>query len=370
MADNEVLRETAGESAAPKAPTAASQVPGAPLLDVRNLRTSFFTHAGEVKAIRDVSFTVGQGEIVGIVGESGSGKSVTSLSIMGLLQDPGKVVGGQILFDGQDRRKKNPSEMRYVRGAQIAMVCQDPMTALDPRFTVGDQIVETVREHQKVSKDQAHARAVEMLSLVGIPSPEQRMKQYPHEFSGGMRQRAMIAMALSCRPRLLIADEPTTALDVTVQAQVLELLKSLNAEMGMSTILITHDLACVASTCSKVLVMYGGQLMETGSDRDVFYRPRHPYTMGLLNSIPRRSVEAGKRRLVPIQGTPPDLLNPPTGCPFYPRCPFAMKICASREVPFFEVGEGHLAKCWLCHPDAPKVEGYEAQKGGIAHDAE
>ena len=364
MAENEAIK---AEQATDTGSAGATE---RPLLDVRNLKTSFFTHVGEVKAIRDVSFTVGQGEIVGIVGESGSGKSVTSLSIMGLLQDPGKVVGGQILFDGQDLLKKRPSEMRRVRGAQIAMVFQDPMTALDPLFTVGDQIVETVREHQKVSKEQARQRAVEMLSLVGIPSPEERMGQYPHEFSGGMRQRAMIAMALSCRPRLLIADEPTTALDVTVQAQVLELLKSLNAEMGMSTILITHDLACVASTCSKVLVMYGGQLMETGSDKDVFYRPRHPYTMGLLNSVPRRSVEAGRRRLVPIQGTPPDLLNPPTGCPFYPRCPFAMKICAQQEVPYFEVGEGHSAKCWLCHPDAPKVEAYEAQKGGIAHDAE
>lgn len=352
-----------------KAPHGAGvAAPEVPLLEVRNLRTSFFTHVGEVKAIRDVSFTVGRGEIVGIVGESGSGKSVTSLSVMGLLQYPGKVVGGQILFEGQDLLKKKPAEMRRMRGSQIAMVFQDPMTALDPLFTVGDQIVETVLEHQKVTKDQARARAVEMLSLVGIPSPEQRMRQYPHEFSGGMRQRAMIAMALSCQPRLLIADEPTTALDVTVQAQVLELLKSLNSQMGMSTVLITHDLACVASTCSKVLVMYGGQLMETGSDQDVFYRPRHPYTMGLLNSIPRRSVEAGRRRLVPIQGTPPDLLNPPTGCPFYPRCPFAMKICAQREVPYFEVGKGHTAKCWLCHPDAPKVQAYEAQKGGIAHD--
>ncbi len=358
------VAETAGADAGAGVAASAET----PLLDVRNLRTSFFTHAGEVKAIRDVSFTVGRGEIVGIVGESGSGKSVTSLSVMGLLQDPGRVVGGQVLFDGEDLLKKRPSEMRRVRGAQIAMVFQDPMTALDPLFTVGDQIVETIREHRRVPKEEARRHAVEMLGLVGIPSPEERMRQYPHEFSGGMRQRAMIAMALSCRPRLLIADEPTTALDVTVQAQVLELLKSLNAELGMSTVLITHDLACVASTCSRVLVMYGGQLMETGSDQDVFYRPRHPYTMGLLNSIPRRSVEAGRRRLVPIQGTPPDLLNPPTGCPFYPRCPFAMKVCASREVPYFEVGEGHASKCWLCHPDAPRVEAYEAQKGGIAHD--
>ncbi len=337
----------------------------APLLEVRNLRTSFFTHQGEVKAIRDVSFSVAEGEIVGIVGESGSGKSVTSLSIMRLLQSPGKVVGGDILFRGESLLSKRPKEMRCIRGEEIAMIFQDPMTSLNPLYTVGNQIVETIQEHQSLTKSQAQEHAVEMLRMVGIPSPEERMKSYPHEFSGGMRQRAMIAMALSCHPRLLIADEPTTALDVTVQAQVLELIKQLNREMGMSTILITHDLACVASTCSRVLVMYGGQLMEMGADTDVFYSPRHPYTMGLLNSIPRRSVEAGRHRLVPIQGTPPDLLNPPTGCPFYPRCPFAMKICSQQESPYFEVGEGHQAKCWLCHPDAPNVERYEALKGGI-----
>lgn len=347
----------------------AAEAPGegrpAPLLDVRHLRTSFFTHLGEVKAIRDVSFQVEPGQIVGIVGESGSGKSVTSLSIMGLLQDPGRVVGGQILFEGEDLLKKSKREMRKIRGDKIAMVFQDPMTALDPLYTVGNQIEETIRIHQKVSREEARERALEMLRRVGIPSAEERMKSYPHEFSGGMRQRAMIAMALSCQPDLLIADEPTTALDVTIQAQVLELIRRLNREMGMSTILITHDLAVVASTCSRVYVMYGGQLMEKGSDTDIFYSPRHPYTMGLLRSIPRRGSDNGRQRLVPIQGTPPDLLNPPTGCPFYPRCPLAMQVCAQRESPYFDEGGGHLVKCWMCHPEAPERASYEAMRGGV-----
>lgn len=333
------------------------------LLQVEHLHTSFFTHLGEVKAIRDVSFSVQKGEILGIVGESGSGKSVTSLSVLRLLQRPGKVVGGKILLDGEDLLKKTTAQMHDIRGNRIAMIFQDPMTALDPLFTIGNQIVETITQHQRLSKGEAREKAIEMLRMVGIPSPEKRFSSYPHEFSGGMRQRAMIAMALSCEPDLLIADEPTTALDVTIQAQVLELIKDLNRQMTMSTILITHDLGCVASTCSRILVMYGGQIMEEGTDQDIFYRPRHPYTMGLLNSIPKRG--ADKHRLVPILGTPPDMLHPPTGCPFYPRCAYAMRRCAAEESPAFDVGEGHRAKCWLCHPDAPAIEDYEKQKGGI-----
>lgn len=335
------------------------------LLSVEHLHTSFFTHLGEVKAIRDVSFTVNKGEIIGIVGESGSGKSVTSLSILRLLQRPGKIVGGKVLLSGEDLVTKTAAQMHKIRGNRIAMVFQDPMTALNPLFTIGNQIDETLMQHQHLSKAAAKEKTIQMLTTVGIPSPEKRYSCYPHEFSGGMRQRAMIAMALSCEPELLIADEPTTALDVTIQAQVLQLMKNLNDQMGMSTILITHDLGCVASTCSRILVMYGGQIMESGTDQDIFYRPRHPYTMGLLNSIPKRGNEAIKERLVPIVGTPPDMLHPPTGCPFYPRCVFAMRRCATEESPDFEMDAGHKVKCWLCHPDAPQMPGYEKQKGGI-----
>ncbi|MCF2596944.1 ABC transporter ATP-binding protein [Pseudoflavonifractor phocaeensis] len=333
------------------------------LLEVKHLSTSFFTHVGEVKAIRDISFSIDRGEFVGIVGESGSGKSVTSLSIMQLLQYPGRVTGGEILFNGEDLLKKDKKEMRKVRGNQISMCFQDPMTALNPLYTIGNQINEVILEHQKLTKKEATEKTIEMLGMVGIPDPAARVNSYPHEFSGGMRQRAMIAMALACQPELLIADEPTTALDVTIQAQVLRLLKELQERTGTSIILITHDLGVVASSCSRILVMYGGQIMETGRVEDIFYTPRHPYTMGLLKSIPK----AGEtdQRLESIPGTPPDMLSPPKGCPFYPRCEFAMQICKENPAPEFEIGEGHCVKCWLCHPEAPQPEKYQQQKGGI-----
>lgn len=332
------------------------------LLLVKNLKTSFYTHVGEVKAIRDVSFSVDYGESIGIVGESGSGKSVTSLSIVQLLQFPGKVIGGEILFKGENLLKKNRREMRKIRGKHIAMIFQDPMTSLNPLFPIGNQIIEGILEHRKVSREEAHKTAVEMLHMVGIPSPESRINNYPYEFSGGMRQRAMIAMALSCQPELLIADEPTTALDVTIQAQVLNLMKDLNNKLNTAIILITHDLGVVASICKRVIVMYGGQVMEEGMVDEIFYSPLHPYTMGLLKSIPKVGV---KERLVPILGTPPDMLKPPTGCPFYPRCEFAMNCCVNKPVPAFKVTPTHKSGCWLLHEDAPRIEKYEKQKGGV-----
>ncbi|WP_125141397.1 ABC transporter ATP-binding protein [Clostridium transplantifaecale] len=332
------------------------------LLEVKNLKTSFFTHVGEVKAIRDISFSVRKGEAVGIVGESGSGKSVTSLSIM-QLQHPGRIMGGEILFHGEDLLKKNKKEIRKMRSSKIAMIFQDPMTSLNALITIGSQISEAVLEHEKLSKKQAMERAVEMLRLVGIPDPEERIHCYPHEFSGGMRQRVMIAMALSCNPELLIADEPTTALDVTIQAQILRLLNDLKERTNTSIILITHDLGVVASSCSRIIVMYGGQIMETGTVEDIFYSPLHPYTMGLLKSIPKAG--GSRERLQSIAGTPPDMLQPPAGCPFYPRCEFAMGVCRERTVPEFHRGEEHAVRCWLCHPGAPVVDKYENQKGGV-----
>ena len=293
------------------------------LLSVRNLKTSFFTHVGEVKAVRGISFDVNEGEVLGIVGESGSGKSVTSLSIMGLLQYPGRVVDGEILLNGEDILTYSKNQMRRVRGKEIAMIFQDPMTSLNPVYTIGNQIMEMILEHEKMSRREARARAIEMLKLVGIPAAEKRIDSYPHEFSGGMRQRVMIALALSCNPKLLIADEPTTALDVTIQAQILNLIKKLNRQFGMTTMLITHDLGVVATVCDKVAVMYGGLIMEYGTADEIFYHPRHPYTMGLLGSIPH--VDGGeKRRLIPIDGTPPDLINPPQGCPFSTRCTYCI----------------------------------------------
>lgn len=325
------------------------------ILDVKELRTSFFTHVGEVKAVRGVSFSLGKGEALGIVGESGSGKSVTMMSIMKLLQENGKVVGGEVNFDGKNIKDMPEKEMEKIRGNDIGMIFQDPMTSLNPVFTVGQQLTEPLIKHRKISKKEAEKLAIDMLNLVGIPSPEQRMKQYPHEFSGGMRQRVMIAMALICEPKFLIADEPTTALDVTIQAQILELMKKLKDELGTAIILITHDLGVVADVCDRINVMYGGIIVESGDVRDIFYRARHPYTWGLLGSVPNPK-EIIKEKLKPIDGQPPDLLNPPTGCPFAARCEYAMKLCIEKQPPLLKVGEGHSAACWLNHPDAPKVE--------------
>ena len=333
------------------------------LLSVRNLKTSFFTHVGEVKAVRGISFDVNEGEVLGIVGESGSGKSVTSLSIMGLLQYPGRVVDGEILLNGEDILTYSKNQMRRVRGKEIAMIFQDPMTSLNPVYTIGNQIMEMILEHEKMSRREARARAIEMLKLVGIPAAEKRIDSYPHEFSGGMRQRVMIALALSCNPKLLIADEPTTALDVTIQAQILSLIKKLNRQFGMTTMLITHDLGVVATVCDKVAVMYGGLIMEYGTADEIFYHPRHPYTMGLLGSIPH--VDGGeKRRLIPIDGTPPDLINPPKGCPFSTRCKYCMNVCTQEQPPYFEEDK-HRTMCWLLDGDAPKDSDYEMRKAGV-----
>ena len=333
------------------------------LLSVRDLKTSFFTHVGEVKAVRGISFDVNEGEVLGIVGESGSGKSVTSLSIMGLLQYPGRVVDGEILLNGEDILTYSKDQMRKVRGKEIAMIFQDPMTSLNPVYTIGNQVMEMILEHEKMTKREARARAIEMLKLVGIPAAEKRIDSYPHEFSGGMRQRVMIALALSCNPKLLIADEPTTALDVTIQAQILSLIKSLNKQFGMTTMLITHDLGVVATVCDKVAVMYGGLIMEYGTVDEIFYHPRHPYTMGLLGSIPH--VDGGeKRRLIPIDGTPPDLINPPKGCPFSTRCKYCMNVCTREQPPYFEEDK-HRTMCWLLDGDAPKDSDYEMRKAGV-----
>lgn len=325
------------------------------LLDVKGLRTSFFTHVGEVKAIRGVDFHLDKGEAIGIVGESGSGKSVTSLSVMRLLLNPGKVIGGEVLFNGEDLLHKTEKEMQSIRGNEISMIFQDPMTSLNPVYTIGNQIMEAILKHQKISKADAKKKAIDMLRLVGIPSPEKRIDQYPHEFSGGMRQRAMIAMSLSCEPQLLIADEPTTALDVTIQAQILELMKDLKSRLNTSIILITHDLGVVVDVCSRIIVMYGGLIMEEGTSDEIFYNTKHPYTLGLLKSIPKMTDRAAKQRLIPIDGTPPDLLKPPKGCPFAPRCDYAMKICMEQPPEYTFCSESHKSACHLLHPQAPLV---------------
>ena len=328
------------------------------LLDVKNLHTSFFTHLGEVQAIRDVSFGLDKGEIIGIVGESGSGKSVTSLSIMGLLAYPGRVKKGEILFNGEDLLKKKKSEMRKIQGDHIAMIFQDPMTSLNPVYTIGNQICEMILLHTKKTKQEARERAKELLTLVGINEPEKRLKQYPHELSGGMRQRVMIAIALACEPKLLIADEPTTALDVTIQAQILELMMELKQKLGMAIIMITHDLGVVASMCDKIAVMYAGKVIEYGTTDDIFYRPSHEYTKGLLRSIPRLD-EKEKTRLVPIEGSPVDMLNPPAGCPFAPRCESCMKICLKQMPEYTDLSDIHYSACWLLQ----KEEFLKAQGG-------
>lgn len=340
------------------------------ILEVNNLEVNFKTYGGQVKAVRDVSFHVNKGEVVAIVGESGSGKSVTVQTIMGLIPTPpGIIKGGTIDFQGQDLLKLSKRELRKIKGSKIGMIFQDPMTSLNPTMVVGKQIAEGIIAHQNVSKKEAKAKAIEMIKLVGIPNPEERYSQYPHEFSGGMRQRAMIAIALACKPDLLIADEPTTALDVTIQAQVLELMKDIQQKTNTSIILITHDLGVVAETAQRVMVMYGGMMVESGTVFDLFENPKHPYTWGLLNSIP--DVDGPeKKKLIPIEGSPPDLFAPPKGCPFAPRCEFAMDICVEKMPGAFEINEGHHAKCWLNDERSPRVDHEFAPKAQEKQQAE
>ena len=315
------------------------------LLKVRDLRTSFFTDAGEVRAVNGVSFNLERGKVLGIVGESGSGKSVTAYSIMQILAATGKIVGGSIKLDGQELVGAGEKVMKDVRGNRISIIFQDPMTSLNPTYTIGHQLMEAILLHTSRNKQQAYDRAVEMLRLVNVNEPEKRMKQYPYEFSGGMRQRVMIAMALACEPDILIADEPTTALDVTIQAQILELMKSLQAELGMAIIMITHDLGVVAQLCDEVIVMYAGSICEQGTADEIFYNPRHEYTKGLLRSIP--TAHTAGTRLKPITGTPIDLLNMPAGCPFAPRCDAAMKVCIRQRPERMVINDQHFASCWM-----------------------
>ncbi|HZF57681.1 MAG TPA: ABC transporter ATP-binding protein [Rubrobacter sp.] len=329
---------------------------GDAILQVKDLRISFRTHAGEVQAVRGATFDLRAGETLAIVGESGSGKSVAARSIMGLNPESNTMVrGGEILFEGEDLLKLSERRMQGIRGPKIAMVFQDPMTSLDPTMRVGPQITESLKKHLDMKGDAAKRRAVELLKLVGIPNPEYRLGQYPHQFSGGMRQRVVIAIALACDPKVLIADEPTTALDVTIQAQILELTRELQDRLGMSIILITHDLGVVASTAHRVAVMYGGRIVETGTVREIFYDPQMPYTWGLLASIPLPNADSSLE-LIPIPGTPPDATNPPKGCPFTSRCPYAMKVCGDEMPEPTTFSPEHWAACWLHHPMAPKVE--------------
>jgi oligopeptide/dipeptide ABC transporter ATP-binding protein len=317
------------------------------LLDVRNLKTWFATRRGEVRAVDDVSFTLEQGEVLSLVGESGCGKSVTALSILRLVAPPGRIAGGEILFEGRDLLKLREVEMRAIRGDDIAMIFQDPMTSLNPVFTVGEQIAEAIRLHRKVSKKEAWNQAVEGMRDVAIPAPEARAKSYPHEMSGGMRQRVMIAMALACDPKLLIADEPTTALDVTIQAQILDLLNQLRERRNLALLLITHDLGVVAETADRVAVMYAGRIVEEAPVKELFNRPRHPYTEGLLRAVPRldESGEARKRRLQTIEGVVPNPLELPPGCRFAPRCQHAMEKCREGEPPLLDLGAGQASRC-------------------------
>lgn len=328
------------------------------LVDIKNERLSFFTPAGEVKALNDVSIHLKEGEVLGIVGESGSGKSVTAYSLMGLTAYPGKLIGGTLEFNGHRIDEMSEKQMRKIRGEEISIIFQDPMTSLNPVYTIGNQICEMVLLHTKKSKQEARERAKELLTLVGINEPEKRLRQYPHELSGGMRQRVMIAIALACEPKLLIADEPTTALDVTIQAQILELMMGLKEKLGMAIIMITHDLGVVASMCDKIAVMYAGKVVEYGTTDDIFYSPSHEYTKGLLRSIPKIN-EKEHSRLVPIEGSPVDMLNPPAGCPFAPRCDSCMKICLRQMPEYTDLSDIHYSACWLLQ----KAEFEKAQGG-------
>ena len=328
------------------------------LLEVKDLHTSFFTDAGEVKAVNGISFYLDRGKVLGIVGESGSGKSVTAYSIMQILAGSGKIVSGSIKLDGQELVGAGEKVMKTVRGNKVSIIFQDPMTSLNPTYTIGHQLMEAILLHTDRNKEQAKERAIEMLRLVNVNEPEKRMNQYPHEFSGGMRQRVMIAMALACEPDILIADEPTTALDVTIQAQILDLMKSLQEELGMAIIMITHDLGVVAQMCDEVIVMYAGSICEQGTADEIFYNPRHEYTKGLLRSIPTEGKEG--KKLEPITGTPIDLLNMPKGCPFAPRCDAAMKICLRERAERMQINDWHAAACWINVKKA--MEGGEANE--------
>ena len=316
------------------------------LLSVQDLHTSFFTDSGEVQAVNGVSFDLDRGEILGIVGESGSGKSVTAYTIMQILADTAKIKSGKVLYNGQDLTKWSEKQMRGFRGKCCSIIFQDPMTSLNPVFTVGNQLCEAIELHTDKRGKAAKERAIELIELVGINEPQKRLKQYPYELSGGMRQRIMIAMALACEPKLLIADEPTTALDVTIQAQILELIMELKKKLGMAVILITHDLGVVSAYCDRIAVMYAGKVIEYGTTEDIFYNPKHEYTKGLLRSVPRLD-EKESKRLTAIEGTPVDMLNPPAGCPFAPRCPECMKICLRKMPEYMEFSDVHYSACWL-----------------------
>ena len=327
------------------------------ILSVQNLHTSFHTDKGEVKAVNGVTFNLEKGKILGIVGESGSGKSVTAYSIMRILEKNGRITEGKILYKGQDIAEFSEKQMREFRGKCCSIIFQDPMKSLNPVFTVGNQLKEAIELHTDRKGKEAEARAIEMLTLVGVNEPEKRVKQYPYELSGGMRQRVMIAMALACEPDILIADEPTTALDVTIQAQILELMQSLQKKLGMAIIMVTHDLGVIADMCDEIIVMYGGRVCERGTAEDIFYRPHHEYTKGLLRSIP--NVDRIGEKLIPIPGTPINLLNMPKGCAFCPRCEEAMKICIEEQPPEMQMPDGHFASCWLNVKAA-----MEEEKGG------
>ncbi len=333
-----------------------------PMLQVKNLCTSFNVDAGEVRAVNGISFNLDKGKVLGIVGESGSGKSVTAYSIMRILVEPGKIVGGEILFNGEDIVKYSKKQMREFRGKRVSIIFQDPMTSLNPTFTIGNQLREAILLHTDRNRAEANARALEMLQLVGVNEPEKRLKQYPHELYDGMRQRVMIAMALACEPDILIADEPTTALDVTIQAQILELMKDLQKKMGMAIIMITHDLGVIADMCDEIIVMYAGRVCERGTVDEIFYNPRHEYTKGLLRSIP--TLNGGHDKLIPIAGSPVDLTNLPAGCAFASRCDHCMKICLTDQPEEVRVNDSHIASCWM---NVKQVYD-EAQKEGTLHE--
>ena len=335
------------------------------LLEIKNERLSFFTQAGEVKALDDVSISLKDGDVLGIVGESGSGKSVTAYSLMGLTAHPGKLISGSISFNGHQIEKFSEKEFRKIRGKEVSIIFQDPMTSLNPVYSIGNQIREVIRLHTNKSYAQANERAKELLALVGINEPEKRLKQYPHELSGGMRQRVMIAIALACEPKLLIADEPTTALDVTIQAQIIELMIELKRKIDMAIILITHDLGVVASICEKIAVMYAGKIVEYGMTDEIFYNPSHEYTRGLLGSIPKLDATE-HTRLIPIEGVPVDMLSPPSGCPFSPRCNSCMKICLASMPPEIMVSPTHYSRCWLLRK--AEFEGTQPNNGTLKGD--